>query len=196
MNLKPSEDILEKERVKKAAYMRGYYYRTKEKWLERVKRYRQSKGGRESKRRWYQTEKGKEYERQRGRRRRAAGEDKKWRDSIRGRETRRAWFQSERGKERVKAYQQTDKGKAALIARANRRRARIYNTRATCDPRINQTYLRARELRKSGLDVVVDHIIPLARGGPHTFENLQIITRQENGCKREHLDYQVQQIFV
>lgn len=49
-------------------------------------------------------------------------------------------------------------------------------------------YARPRELRQ-WFDVVVDHIIPLAKGGAHAASNLQIIYRKDNGRKGVRLDY-------
>lgn len=63
-------------------------------------------------------------------------------------------------------------------AREAQRRARMSGSPA--DPRINEIYKQARALRASGIDVHVDHVIPLARGGAHVFGNLQILPAAEN----------------
>lgn len=60
------------------------------------------------------------------------------------------------------------------------RRARKRTTQVDNDPRITALYEIAAWLRSQGDDVHVDHIRPLARGGTHTYENLQILTAQEN----------------
>lgn len=71
--------------------------------------------------------------------------------------------------------------KNALNMKAEaRRRARKRTTQVDNDPRIDALYEIAAWLRAQGDDVHVDHIVPLARGGTHTYENLQILTAQEN----------------
>lgn len=56
-------------------------------------------------------------------------------------------------------------------------------------------YARAAELRQ-WFDVVVDHIIPLAKGGVHTANNLQIIYRKENAMKGISLSYRPVVVFI
>ena len=60
---------------------------------------------------------------------------------------------------------------------------------------IRQIYTRCRELRQ-WFDVVVDHIIPLARGGTHCPCNLQIIYRTENERKHAKLNYKPKIVFT
>jgi HNH endonuclease len=55
-------------------------------------------------------------------------------------------------------------------------------------------YERAEELRQ-WFDVVVDHIIPWAKGGTHEASNLQIIYASENRRKYDKLDYKPRVIF-
>lgn len=59
---------------------------------------------------------------------------------------------------------------------------------------IERVYQRASELRQ-WFDVVVDHIIPLSKGGPHCTSNLQIIYRKDNERKNCRLDYKPSVIF-
>jgi 5-methylcytosine-specific restriction endonuclease McrA len=59
---------------------------------------------------------------------------------------------------------------------------------------ISKIYARAAELRQ-WFDVVVDHKLPISKGGQHTPENLQIIYAFENGRKHDRLDYQPAVIF-
>jgi hypothetical protein len=61
--------------------------------------------------------------------------------------------------------------------------------------KIAKIYIRASELRQQGFNVQVDHIIPLAKGGAHSPENLQIISAYENGCKSDSLTYKVKKVF-
>lgn len=53
----------------------------------------------------------------------------------------------------------------------------------TDDPRIEAIYFIAAWLRDQGDNVHVDHIIPLARGGEHVYDNLQILPAEENLSK-------------
>ena len=81
--------------------------------------------------------------------------------------------------------------RAALWAK---RRAQKY--KATCgDPKaIAKIIARAQELRQ-WFDVVVDHKIPLCKGGTHSPDNLQIIYARENAEKGSRLDYTPTVIF-
>jgi 5-methylcytosine-specific restriction endonuclease McrA len=60
---------------------------------------------------------------------------------------------------------------------------------------IRRIYERCRELRQ-WFNVVVDHIIPLARGGTHCPCNLQIIYQSENEKKHAKLSYKPTVIFT
>ena len=60
--------------------------------------------------------------------------------------------------------------------------ARRAKTKNTC-PRVIALYEIAAWLRAKGDDVHIDHIVPLSKGGPHTYENLQILTAHENLVK-------------
>ncbi len=70
----------------------------------------------------------------------------------------------------------------------NLRRARKRNAQISDQALVQKIYERARELRK-WFDVVVDHVIPLSKGGAHSSENLQIIYAEENARKGARLDY-------
>lgn len=60
-------------------------------------------------------------------------------------------------------------------ARKVARRARKRDSAVINCPRVKALYEIARCLRVEGRDVHVDHIYPLALGGSHVFENLQIL---------------------
>ncbi len=62
-------------------------------------------------------------------------------------------------------------------------------------PGIAKIYKRAGVLRQ-WFDVVVDHIIPLAKGGAHAPGNLQIIYRLENLHKNASLTCKPKVIFI
>lgn len=77
-----------------------------------------------------------------------------------------------------------------VIRRARERLATIGDVSA-----IRAIYRRAKELRQ-WFDVVVDHNIPLSRGGAHAAHNLQIIYRRENSEKSNRLDYVPTLVFA
>ncbi len=76
------------------------------------------------------------------------------------------------------------------------RRARKRKTVIGDQSLIQKIYARAMQWRKWGFDVVVDHAIPLAKGGAHSVDNLQIIYADENRQKNARLDYLPQAIFL
>lgn len=61
---------------------------------------------------------------------------------------------------------------------------------------IAKVYERCAELGQWFKGLVVDHIIPLARGGAHEAKNLQIIYDFENRRKGSRLDYKPRVIFA
>lgn len=61
--------------------------------------------------------------------------------------------------------------------------------------KIAKIYARC-EWWRQWFDVLVDHIIPLGRGGSHEASNLQIIYRRDNEKKHLKLDYKPQVIFL
>lgn len=79
--------------------------------------------------------------------------------------------------------------------RAVKRRALEYNSKFGNQKAIYQIYNRAKKLRQ-WFDVVVDHKIPLSKGGAHSENNLQIIYRNENLHKGSRLDYVPKVIFI
>jgi 5-methylcytosine-specific restriction endonuclease McrA len=74
------------------------------------------------------------------------------------------------------------------------RRAKKFVKNASDSAAIRKIYARCQELRQ-WFDVVVDHRIPLCRGGVHDPSNLQIIYRSDNLKKGSSLTYVPSVIF-
>lgn len=91
----------------------------------------------------------------------------------------------ERNREKVLEW----KRKYSAMRRARLRLATIGDLTA-----IAKVYERAEHLRQ-WFDVCVDHIWPLAKGGTHSSDNLQIIYRSENNHKRAQWGYEPRVIF-
>jgi 5-methylcytosine-specific restriction endonuclease McrA len=91
-------------------------------------------------------------------------------------------------------YQQqwlNDEAKVKSADRQGRRRARVRNqipNDADFDA-IKTIYQRCRQMcEETGIEYEVDHIIPIAKGGFHHQDNLQIITKSENRSKGCRID--------
>lgn len=138
-----------------------------------------------------------------------------------GRKSSRKYKQSDKGKEASKRYNNSPERKAYMRAynakhkarkraqtaawakahpewansRASRYRA-MKRGQATGDRKlIEKVYARAAELRQ-WFDVAVDHIVPIARGGAHHQDNLQILYRTENARKSASMNYNPTIIFI
>jgi 5-methylcytosine-specific restriction endonuclease McrA len=100
----------------------------------------------------------------------------------------------ENNKEKAKQidikYSQSEKGKIANSHKAAKRRARVKNqlpSDANFDM-IRKIYSECRRISlETGIPHEVDHIIPIAEGGLHHQDNLQIITMSENRKKGSKL---------
>jgi 5-methylcytosine-specific restriction endonuclease McrA len=93
-------------------------------------------------------------------------------------------------RENGKKYTQTEKGKISSCVSASNRRARIKNQLCeTADfEKIKQIYAECRRLsEETGIPHEVDHIIPIAKGGLHHQDNLQILTRFQNRSKGDQI---------
>jgi 5-methylcytosine-specific restriction endonuclease McrA len=77
----------------------------------------------------------------------------------------------------------------------SRRRAIKRNAVRGCQKRVARIYKRCQYWRQ-WFNVEVDHIIPLAFGGAHSANNLQIIYRSENSRKRDNPFYVPSVIFL
>lgn len=89
-----------------------------------------------------------------------------------------------------KRYSESEKGIITNNAKAARRRSRVKNqlpNDADFDI-IKQIYEDCRKLSiETGVPHEVDHIVPIAEGGLHHQDNLQILTRTENRKKSSKL---------
>jgi 5-methylcytosine-specific restriction endonuclease McrA len=89
-------------------------------------------------------------------------------------------------RENSKRYSQTEKGKISSSISSSNRRARVLSQiPETADfEKIKEIYAECRKISKeTGIPHEVDHIIPIAKGGLHHQDNLQIITQKENRSK-------------
>ncbi len=84
--------------------------------------------------------------------------------------------------------------KASYLERWARRNAIKIGATVGSKAAIDKIYIRASHLRK-WFDVVVDHRVPLSKGGAHSSKNLQIIYRTDNLRKSARLDYSPSVIF-
>jgi 5-methylcytosine-specific restriction endonuclease McrA len=95
-----------------------------------------------------------------------------------------------------RANPETRRATGRMYRRANLEKDAAHSARRRAQKRsatfssfgIAQIYARCAELRQ-WFDVVVDHVIPLAKGGAHAAGNLQIIYAVENAAKGARLDF-------
>jgi 5-methylcytosine-specific restriction endonuclease McrA len=94
-------------------------------------------------------------------------------------------------------YKAANPDRVKILARKGRglRRARLRAATIGDLTDIHKIYERCHWW-KQWFDVVVDHVISLARGGTHEAKNLQIIYRFENEKKGSRLDYKPRVIFT
>lgn len=93
-------------------------------------------------------------------------------------------------RENQKRYSQTEKGKISSCLRSSNRRARLRNQlpEDVDFEKIKQIYEECHRISKeTGIPHEVDHIIPIAKGGLHHQDNLQILTMSENRKKGDLL---------
>jgi 5-methylcytosine-specific restriction endonuclease McrA len=99
----------------------------------------------------------------------------------------------EKAKVTIKKWMKENQGRFASYGAARRARKRALTVGELTG--IQKIYERAKELRQ-WFYVVVDHIIPLSKGGTHEVSNLQIIYEFENRRKRSRLDYKPAVVFL
>lgn len=108
------------------------------------------------------------------------GQNKRWIEANR-----------ERVKARAAERQQTAKTRAMKAAHQRERNQRLKAGGGPKDPAVGALYLEARLLEEKiracvasdsdlDLQVHVDHIVPLSRGGLHTLSNLRIVSGRHN----------------
>jgi len=118
-----------------------------------------------------------------------------WRDNNREqyRQIHRNWRDKNRDVVSSIGKRFSAKHTAKLVAKARKREADQLNATPSWanQAEINKIYAEAVRLRKSGINVHVDHIVPL-KGinvrGFHVHNNLRIISAAENLSKRNKLD--------
>lgn len=87
-------------------------------------------------------------------------------------------------RERTKAWYKLNTGKKIAAVNKRRRGMREWPCSEVEGLMIQYRYEDARRLtRETGVEHHVDHVIPLAKGGPHLPWNLQVITKDENLSK-------------
>jgi 5-methylcytosine-specific restriction endonuclease McrA len=91
------------------------------------------------------------------------------------REYKRLWRQNNADREREISRKAGEKYRRAHGVSMQQRMRR--------NPQIEAVYVIADWLRQRGDRVVVDHIMPLALGGKHDYDNLQILSVSENSRK-------------
>jgi hypothetical protein len=117
---------------------------------------------------------------------------KKWSSNNRERAriTRNQWNRRNPDKARIRVRLWKKNNPSKVLDNHNRRRDKC---RPVCS-KVRKINKRCVELKK-WFDVVVDHIIPLSKGGTHTHDNLQIIYSFENSRKNDSMTYIPSVIF-
>jgi 5-methylcytosine-specific restriction endonuclease McrA len=119
---------------------------------------------------------------------------KKYASSEKGKATRKRHSKSLAFKATQRRYGQSPTGKLKKLLISRRHQTLKRKARQGCQREVEKIYARAQELRQ-WFNVVVDHIVPLAKGGAHTTSNLQIIYSFENAAKADSLTYKPKVIF-
>ena len=91
----------------------------------------------------------------------------------------------QKDRDATKRYEKTPDGRSKKASRKAARRVKVSSQKKTLTPeeldRIYEIYKNCRMLTETtGIRHHVDHIIPIAKGGQHHPDNLQILTAEEN----------------
>lgn len=122
----------------------------------------------------------------------------KYNRSAAGRSSAARYARTSQGRDRTlartRAWQKRNPEKVRLnkVICSARRRAR---KRGAAIEQCRPIYLRAAWWRSVGFPVEVDHKVPLAKGGAHSPENLQIIYATDNVAKGVKLDFTPSVVF-
>ena len=105
---------------------------------------------------------------------------------TRNNQTKKLKYESlEKRRHYQKKYESTEKGRAACKRRRDNRQKRMKEAIAALTP--EQIKEVEEFYRKCPKNKCVDHIIPLAKGGTHTVDNLQYLTPMKNAKKATKL---------
>ncbi len=112
---------------------------------------------------------------------------RKWKkeNPVRNSEINRKWRQDnpEHNKERTQKWKQDNPEIAREYNAARRANMKISHLPPEERELIHKIYKKAQEFKDQGLDVHVDHVIPLSKDGTHTSDNLVIISAEDNRFK-------------
>jgi len=113
-----------------------------------------------------------------------------WRDPEKARAVARGFYAANREKKIESARKRYAENRDTYIENARRRSQKMASIPTSPIEKlmIRNYYIMARELtEQTGIKHEVDHIWPIAKGGPHLPWNLQVLTAEENRKKRDKI---------
>lgn len=117
---------------------------------------------------------------------------KEYENSPNIKEHRKKYEKTSKCIERRRQYKRTDMGKIVSSKAYHKRRAvKLTQLHPNHNPRIEAAFHKMRIMldEETGIKWAVDHIWPLAKGGPHHHCNLQVIPLSINCEKKDSMDY-------